>query len=54
MYRIAVSWTFELYIDADSVEDAKNKFHEMSWDEAFDAGYENEIHEDFFVDETTV
>lgn len=47
MYKLEVEWNFKVYIDADSAEEAEDKFRDMSWQEVFDAGCENGIHEEY-------
>lgn len=47
MYKLEVEWSFKVYIDAESVEEAEDKFRLMSWEEVFRAGRENGIHEEY-------
>lgn len=54
MYKLEIEWNFKVYINAETAEEAKNIFADMSWQEVFEAGRENGIYEDYTIERAEV
>lgn len=54
MYKLEIEWNFNIYIDAENAEEAKDIFAEMSWEEVLEAGRKNGIYEDYTIEKAEV